>query len=331
MYESVFHPGSLSDKSFLVTGGAGFIGSHLVEYLLKHGAGKVRVMDNLMTGSQENVDLFRQAAAYELLEGDIRDREACLTACSNMDYVLHEAALGSVQRSVIDPVTTDSINAGGFLNILWAAREKQVKRMVYASSSSVYGDHPVLPKVEEQTGRPLSPYAVSKCSNELYAGVFAKSYGMELIGLRYFNVFGPRQNPDGPYAAVVPAFIRDIKKNISPVIYGDGGNSRDFTFVENAVQANIRALFVENQRAIDQVYNVAVGEQYTIRQLFDSICHYLHCEMVPRFESPRTGDIQHSLADITKAAKLLNYRPAIRMEEGLRILCKNSYRWMLPR
>ncbi len=320
MYESVFHPGSLSDKSFLVTGGAGFIGSHLVEYLLKHGAGKVRVMDNLMTGSQENVDLFRQAAAYELLEGDIRDREACLTACSNMDYVLHEAALGSVQRSVIDPVTTDSINAGGFLNILWAAREKQVKRMVYASSSSVYGDHPVLPKVEEQTGRPLSPYAVSKCSNELYAGVFAKSYGMELIGLRYFNVFGPRQNPDGPYAAVVPAFIRDIKKNISPVIYGDGGNSRDFTFVENAVQANIRALFVENQRAIDQVYNVAVGEQYTIRQLFDSICHYLHCEMVPRFESPRTGDIQHSLADITKAAKLLNYRPAIRMEEGLRIL-----------
>lgn len=320
MYESVFHPGSLSDKSFLVTGGAGFIGSHLVEYLLKHGAGKVRVMDNLMTGSQENVDLFRQAAAYELLEGDIRDREACLTACSNMDYVLHEAALGSVQRSVIDPVTTDSINAGGFLNILWAAREKQVKRMVYASSSSVYGDHPVLPKVEEQTGRPLSPYAVSKCSNELYAGVFAKSYGMELIGLRYFNVFGPRQNPDGPYAAVVPAFIRDIKKNIAPVIYGDGGNSRDFTFVENAVQANIRALFVENQRAIDQVYNVAVGEQYTIRQLFDSICHYLHCEMVPRFESPRTGDIQHSLADITKAAKLLNYRPAIRMEEGLRIL-----------
>ena len=192
--------------------------------------------------------------------------------------------------------------------------------MVYASSSSVYGDHPVLPKVEEQTGRPLSPYAVSKCSNELYAGVFAKSYGMELIGLRYFNVFGPRQNPDGPYAAVVPAFIRDIKKNIAPVIYGDGGNSRDFTFVENAVQANIRALFVENQRAIDQVYNVAVGEQYTIRQLFDSICHYLHCDMVPRFESPRTGDIQHSLADITKAAKLLNYRPAIRMEEGLRIL-----------
>lgn len=320
MYESAFHPGSLSDKSFLVTGGAGFIGSHLVEYLLKHGAGKVRVMDNLMTGSRDNVKLFRNAAAYELLEGDIQDSEACLTACSDIDYVLHQAALGSVQRSVLDPVTTDSINAGGFLKILWAAKEKQVRRVVYASSSSVYGDHPVLPKAEEQTGRPLSPYAVSKCSNELYAGVFAKNYGMELIGLRYFNVFGLRQNPDGPYAAVVPAFIRDIKKNIAPIIYGDGQNSRDFTFVENAVQANIRALFVENPLALDQVYNVAVGEQYTIRQLFDSICHYLHCEMVPRFESPRTGDIQHSLADITKAGKLLNYVPAIRMEEGLRIL-----------
>ncbi len=320
MYESAFHPGSLYEKKFLVTGGAGFIGSHLVEYLLKHGAGKVRVMDNLMTGSKDNIALFRHHPAYEWLEGDIRESEDCRQACRGIDFVLHQAALGSVQRSILDPVTTDSINAGGFLNILWAAKEQQVKRVVYASSSSVYGDHPVLPKVEAQTGRPLSPYAVSKCSNELYAGVFARNYGMEIIGLRYFNVFGPRQNPDGPYAAVVPAFIRDIQSGVAPLIYGDGLNSRDFTFVENAVQANIRALFVEDALALNEVYNVAVGEQYSIRQLFDFICHFLNCRMLPRFETARQGDIQHSLADISKAARLLKYQPAVRLEDGLRIL-----------
>ncbi|MEP7128002.1 MAG: SDR family oxidoreductase [Chitinophagales bacterium] len=320
MYETPFHAKPLSSFTFLVTGGAGFIGSHLVAYLLKYGAGKVRVLDNLLTGDKDNVALFQKHAAYDFLEGDIRELNDCMQACEGIDFVLHEAALGSVQRSILDPVTTDHINAGGFLNMLWAAKEKKVKRLVYASSSSVYGDHPGLPKTEERIGKPLSPYAVSKYSNELYAGVFSRNYGMELIGLRYFNIFGPRQNPEGPYAAVIPAFIRDIKKNIAPVINGDGSNSRDFTFVENAVQANIKALFVENSMALNEVYNVAVGEQYTVKQLFDTICKCLGSELAPRFESPRKGDIAHSLADISKAKKLLDYHPAIQLEEGLRML-----------
>lgn len=322
LYETPYHTQPLTNLSFLVTGGAGFIGSHLVEYLLKHGAGKVRVLDNLLTGSDANVALFSGTKAYEYMKGDIRMLPACMTACEGMDYVLHEAALGSVQRSISDPVTTHRINSGGFLNMLWAAKEKKVKRFVYASSSSVYGDHPGLPKKEEQIGKPLSPYAVSKYSNELYAEVFARNYQQEVIGLRYFNVFGPRQNPEGPYAAVIPAFIRDIKKNMAPIIHGDGSNSRDFTFVENVVQANIKALFCENPEAVNQVYNVAVGGQYTVRQLFDTICSITGSDLTPRLVAQRQGDIAHSLADISKAKRLLDYQPAVDFETGIRLLLK---------
>ncbi|MFI5135539.1 MAG: NAD-dependent epimerase/dehydratase family protein, partial [Chitinophagales bacterium] len=243
MHETPFHSKSLSEYSFLVTGGAGFIGSHLVEYLLKHGAKKVRVLDNLLTGSEKNVKLFISHPAYEFFREDIRNVNDCQRACEGIDFVLHQAALASVQRSMKDPITTHEINAGGFLNMLIAAREARVKRFVYASSSSIYGDHPDLPKKEDKTGNPLSPYAVSKKTNELYAHVFATAFGMEIIGLRYFNIFGPRQDPNGPYAAVIPAFIRDLNSGKSPIIYGNGSQTRDFTFVENAVQANIKALF----------------------------------------------------------------------------------------
>ncbi|MEO6165994.1 MAG: SDR family oxidoreductase [Chitinophagales bacterium] len=320
MYTTAFHIKPLHNYSFLVTGGAGFIGSHIVEYLLKYGAGKVRVLDNLLTGAKENVSLFQDYAAYEFMQADIRQLSNCLNACEGIDFVLHEAALGSVQRSILDPITTHRINSGGFLNMLWAARERKVKRFVYASSSSVYGDHTALPKVEEHIGNPLSPYAVSKYSNELYAGVFSQTYGTEVIGLRYFNVFGPRQNPEGPYAAVIPAFIRDIKNHIAPVVFGDGINSRDFTFVENVVQANIKALFSENPKSVNQVYNVAVGEQYTVRQLFDMICRITGSDLTPRFEAQRQGDIAHSLADISKAERLLGYQPSIKLQEGLEVL-----------
>lgn len=324
MYETPFHSQSLNKYSFLVTGGAGFIGSHLVEYLLKYEAGKVRVLDNMLTGDKRNVSLFHADPDYEFIEGDIRDLNTCMQACDGIDFVFHEAALGSVQRSILDPITTNDINSGGFLNMLWAAKEKKVKRLVYASSSSVYGDHPGLPKVEEQIGKPLSPYAVSKYSNELYAGVFSNSYGMKIIGLRYFNIFGPRQSPDGPYAAVIPAFIHKLKNGIQPVIYGDGSNSRDFTFVENAVQANIKAMFAESPDALNRVYNIAVSEQYTILQLFEAIRKILKSDLKPKFELSRKGDIAHSLADISKAITLLGYRPAISLESGLQVLLNHE-------
>lgn len=323
LYETPYHTKPLGKFTFLVTGGAGFIGSHLVDYLLKHGAGKVRVMDNLLTGSEDNVNLFDGRPGFEFMKGDIRMLPACMTACEGIDYVLHEAALGSVQRSLQDPVTTHRINSGGFINILWAAKSKKVKRVVYASSSSVYGDHPALPKTEDQIGKPLSPYAVSKYSNELYAQVFGSTFEQEVIGLRYFNVFGPRQNPEGPYAAVVPAFIRDIRKNIAPDIHGDGLNSRDFTFVENVVQANIKALFTENPEALNQVYNVAAGKQFTVLQLFNMICGMMGHKLTPRFISARKGDIAHSLADIAKAQKLLGYQTTIHLEEGLKMMLQD--------
>jgi UDP-N-acetylglucosamine 4-epimerase len=320
MYETQFHVKPLSEFSFLITGGAGFIGSHLIEYLLKHGAGKVRVLDNLLTGSEENVKLFQSDSSYEFINGDIRNVEACLSACEGVDYVLHEAALGSVQRSIIDPATTHAINATGFLNMISAAKQKGVKRFVYASSSSVYGDHPALPKKEDQIGKPLSPYAVSKYSNELYANVFATAYRMEVIGLRYFNIFGSRQDTEGPYAAVIPAFIRDMKKGIAPIIYGDGSQSRDFTFIENAVQANIKALFAMNSQALSQVYNIAFGAQHTILQLFELLKKLLMVDLAPQFEPSRKGDITHSLADISKAGNLLTYHPSIDLEHGLKRL-----------
>lgn len=320
MYEKSFHTRPLAASSFLITGGAGFIGSHLVEYLLKHGAAKVRVLDNLLTGKMGNLAPFQQQPAFEFTEGDICDLATCEAACKGMDYVLHQAALGSVQRSMADPITTHQINVDGFLNMLWASKKEKIKRMVYASSSSVYGDHPALPKIEEQIGNPLSPYAVTKRCNELYAQVFAASYGMEIIGLRYFNVFGPRQNPEGPYAAVIPAFVRDIMNKVAPVIQGDGSNSRDFTFVENVVQANIRALFPEQPEALNQVYNVATGRQCTILQLCELIGKITGNPMLPQYAPPRPGDIKHSLADITKAKAKLGYEPEVFLEEGLRLL-----------
>ncbi len=320
MYETPFHSKPLSEFSFLVTGGAGFIGSHLVEYLLKHGAKRVRVLDNLLTGRKGNVELFSNHPAYEFFHGDIRNADDCRHACSEIDFVLHEAALASVQRSMNDPVTTHEINANGFLNMLMAARDAKVKRFVYASSSSVYGDHPDLPKREDKTGNPLSPYAVSKKTNELYAFVFATAFKLEIIGLRYFNIFGPRQDPNGPYAAVIPAFIRELKSGKIPVIYGDGSQTRDFTFVENAIQANLKALFSENPDALNRIYNIACGRSCSLLELFQTIATLLNSASKPQFAEARKGDILHSTADISLAEKLIGYNPGIDLKTGLEIL-----------
>ena len=320
MYETTFHSKPLDEFSFLVTGGAGFIGSHLVEYLLKYGARKVRVLDNLLTGKNENVDRFSTRPQYEFIRGDIRDLNDCIKACDGINFVLHQAALASVQRSMKDPITTHEINADGFLNMLIAARDAQVGRLVYASSSSVYGDHPDLPKREDKTGNPLSPYAVSKKVNELYAHVFASSFGMQIIGLRYFNVFGPRQDPNGPYAAVIPAFIRDLQSGKPAIIYGDGRQTRDFTFIENAVQANIKSVFAENADALNQVYNVACGESFSLVQLFEMIATSVQSNLKPQFEPARKGDILHSTADVSLAKRLIGYTPLIDLKTGLQIL-----------
>ena len=257
MYETPFHNTDLSKHSFLVTGGCGFIGSNIVEYLLKYKAGKVVVLDNISTGFKKNIEPFLGKPNFSFIEGDIINLETCKSACRGIDFVNHQAALGSVPRSVKDPVATHAVNATGFLNMLVAAKDAGVKRVVYASSSSVYGDHPVLPKVEEETGNPLSPYAVTKKTNELYARVFGSTYKMEIIGLRYFNVFGPNQSPEGAYAAVIPLFMQAVINKTAPYIDGDGEQTRDFTFVENAVQANIRSFFAENKEALNKVYNVA--------------------------------------------------------------------------
>jgi len=320
LYETPFHTKPIGEFSFLVSGGAGFIGSHLVEYLLKHGARNVRVLDNFLTGSESNVELFTNHPAYQFLHGDIRSAHDCKKACEGIDFVLHQAALASVQRSMKDPVTTHQINADGFLNMLIAARDSGVKRFVYASSSSVYGDHPGLPKREDKTGNPLSPYAVSKKINELYAHVFGTAFRMEIIGLRYFNIFGPRQDPNGPYAAVIPAFIRDLLSGKPPLIYGDGSQTRDFTFVENAVQANIKALFSENGEALNQVYNIACGEACSIFELFKLIAAQLKSNIQPKFAEARKGDILHSTADVTMAKRFLKYVPKISLKDGILIL-----------
>jgi UDP-N-acetylglucosamine/UDP-N-acetylgalactosamine 4-epimerase len=317
--QPTFHTADISGRHFLVTGGAGFIGSHITEYLLAHGAGRVRVLDNLATGSLHNVDLFRDHPAYEFLEGDIRDYETCLRACEGIDHVTHQAALGSVPRSVKDPVTTNSVNISGFINILTAAKNASVKSFVYASSSSVYGDEPALPKVEARTGNPLSPYAVTKKTNELYADVFSKLYAMRIVGLRYFNVFGPRQDPDGPYAAVIPLFVKGVLQQTPVYIYGDGEQTRDFTFVENAVQANIRGMLAENDSAFGQVYNIAVGENFSVNLLFHSVATLLGSAQQPVYKEPRQGDIRNSLADISKAETLLGYAPGKSFHDGLKI------------
>lgn len=322
MFESTFHKSDLSKSSFLITGGSGFIGSNLVEYLVRYNAGKIRILDNLLTSSIDNIQKHLALPNVEFIEGDIRDMATCLKACEGIDYVSHQAALGSVPRSIKDPQATHSINATGFLNMIVAAKDHKVKRFVYASSSSVYGDHPELPKREDQTGNPLSPYAVSKKTNELYASVFAKNYGLEVIGLRYFNVFGPNQSPEGPYAAVIPLFMNAALNKQSPMIDGDGNQTRDFTFVENAVQANICGFFAPSS-ASNQIYNVAVGEQISVNRLYEMIARLAGSDAPAIHRESRAGDIRDSLADISKAKKLIGYDPKIKAEAGLEI----TYNW----
>lgn len=317
MYKHKFQHEDLSSYSFLVTGGAGFVGSNIVEYLLKHGAKKVRVLDNLATGYRENVELFSAYDNYEFINGDISNYEDCLRACDGIDYLSHQAALGSVPRSLKDPINTNKSNVVGFLNMITAARKSNVKRVVYASSSSVYGDSKKLPKVESEIGSPLSPYAVSKCTNELYASVSHLNYQQEILGLRYFNIFGPRQSPQGAYAAVIPLFINAISKGESPFINGDGEQTRDFTFVENAVQANLCALFTKEPGALGQVYNVALGKRYSLNELFQIIKDICQSDSEPIHREDREGDIRDSLADISKSKKLLHYNPQIHLPEGL--------------
>jgi UDP-N-acetylglucosamine 4-epimerase len=318
MYDQIFHSEDLSKFKFLVTGGAGFIGSNIVEYLIKYGAGYVRVLDNLSTGNIENLQPFMQLNNFEFQKGDIRNLEDCISALDGVDYVFHEAALGSVPRSISDPITSNEVNINGFLNILVAAKNSiSVKRIVYAASSSTYGDHSELPKLEHRIGRPLSPYAVTKYVNELYADVFAKTYGIQTIGLRYFNVFGQRQDPNGTYAAVIPLFIKAIL-NESPVnINGDGEQSRDFTYIENVVQANIKAMLVRDQSALNQIYNVAYGERTTLNELI-SLLEGLTTKVLNKiYRDSRLGDVKHSLASIDKARELLGYEPRFNFKDGL--------------
>jgi len=325
MYQHPYHIVDLSKYSFLITGGAGFIGSNLAEYLIRHQAGRVRVLDNLSTGHLKNIQPFSSDSSFEFINGDIRDLKTCKDAVVDMDFVLHQAALGSVPRSIIDPVTTNEVNISGFLNMLVAVKESGVERMVYAASSSTYGDSKELPKVEEKIGNPLSPYAVTKYVNELYANVFAATYKMELIGLRYFNVFGQRQDPNGAYAAVIPKFTNQLLSNQSPVINGDGNHSRDFTFIENVVQANILALFSKNPDALNTVYNIAFGEQTTLNQMVLLLKKYLSVSDpsvadIKVIHGPtREGDIPHSLASIEKARLYLGYSPVFNFSEGLKI------------
>ena len=318
MYSESFHSDTSIEKySFLITGGAGFIGSHIVEYLMYHGAKKVRVLDNLLTGSIENLQPYLNHPNFEFIEGDINDLATCHKACEGMDFLSHQAALGSVPRSIKDPIRTNHINIDGFLNMMVAAKESSIQRVVYASSSSVYGDETTLPKTEQRLGNPLSPYAVSKKCNELYAGVFGLAYGMKIIGLRYFNVFGPRQDPNGPYAAVIPIFIDRSLKNESVYIDGDGLQTRDFTFVANAVQANIRSLFTDNKDAFGKVYNIAYGERFSILAMYETICEALGNPSNAIHREAREGDIRDSLADISLAKDQLNYQPRFSFEEGI--------------
>ncbi len=318
MYQTPFHTKNISGSSFLVTGGAGFIGSNLVEYLLKYKAGRVVVLDNLATGFAANIKPFENEPNFKFLQGDITQAADCKKASEGIDYILHQAALGSVPRSIENPLATHVVNETGFIQLLIAARDAKVKRIVYASSSSVYGDITDLPKTEARIGKQLSPYAVSKRGNELYAEIFAKTYQMEIIGLRYFNIFGPRQNPLGAYAAAIPLFIDAFLKNQPPAINGDGKQTRDFTFVENAVQANIRAVLAEGIPAQGEVFNVAVGERISLNDLISILKKLTGSTVQPSYRADRIGDVKDSLADIQKARRELGYVPGVMMEEGLR-------------
>jgi UDP-N-acetylglucosamine/UDP-N-acetylgalactosamine 4-epimerase len=309
--------------NILVTGGAGFIGCHLVEALLQHeNIALVKVLDNYSTGSVNNLEPFLQHPKLQIIEGDIRDIDTCRYAMKNIQLVSHQAALGSVPRSIQDPLTTNAVNITGTLNIFTAAKENNVQKLVYAASSSTYGDHPGLPKEEDKIGNPLSPYAVTKLVNELYAKVYATTYGLQSIGLRYFNVFGPKQNPNGPYAAVIPLFMQAILNMEPPAINGDGLTSRDFTYVANAVHANLQALFA-NSNANNQVYNIACGERTTLIQLIDYINANAKTNIQPIFNVERKGDVKHSLANISKAQKYLGYLPTVSVLEGL----QKTFEW----
>lgn len=316
MYTTSLHLTPIENKRFLITGGAGFIGSNITEYLLNHGA-KVRVFDNLATGNMNNLSEFRNHPNFEFREGDLRKVTDCVNAVKDIDAVCHQAAIGSVPRSIKDPVTSNDVNVGGFVNMLTAAKDAGIRRFVYASSSSVYGDEPNLPKKEGKIGSPLSPYAVTKFTNEVYAGVFSRCYPLEMIGLRYFNVFGPRQDPYGEYAAVMPLFIKALLEGEAPLINGDGEQTRDFTFVHNAVQANVLALTTANEAAFNQAYNVAFGQRFTVNQMFEAIRNYLGKDIPAIHREPRAGDIRDSLADISKAQNLLGYDPKYSFEQGL--------------
>ena len=306
--------------NILLTGGAGFIGSNLTKSLLNdERVSKVRVLDNFCTGYRQNLHDVINHPKFELMEGDITDFATCEKAMIGMDLVSHQAALGSVPRSIIDPINSNNTNITGTLNIYTAAKQANIKRIVYAASSSTYGDSESLPKVENIIGRPLSPYAVTKFVMELYADVFAKTYDMEFIGLRYFNVFGPHQSPKGAYAAVIPLFMDAVLNNEAPTMNGDGSYSRDFTFVQNVVQANMKALFTDNKEAVNQVYNVAFGESTTLIQLFNYIKEVANSSLEPTFGPFRKGDIPHSLANIDKIKTLLNYNPTISVKDGLKI------------
>lgn len=303
----------------LVTGGAGFIGANLVHALMNDDRiSAVKVLDNLETGRFANISVFKGHPKFEFIEGDIRNYPICLGAAEGIDIISHQAALGSVPRSVKDPLTTHEVNATGTLNVFNAARENGIRRIVYAASSSTYGDHPGLPKVEDKIGSPISPYGVTKLMNELYAKVFAELYSIEFIGLRYFNVYGPLQNPGGTYAAVIPLFIKALLEDRAPVINGNGDASRDFTFVADVVQANIAALFTTNQDAVNQVYNIAKGEQTTLNHLFFMLREISRKNIQPVHGPERNGDIKHSLADISKARRLLGFNPSTSPTEGLR-------------
>ena len=310
-------------KNVLITGGAGFIGSNLCDYFLEKGY-KVTCLDNFSTGHRKNIEHHLKNPDFKLIEGDIRNMEDCQEAVKDIDYVLHQAALGSVPRSIKDPITTNDVNVGGFLNMLTASRDVRVKRFVYAASSSTYGDSENLPKVEDIIGKPLSPYAITKYVNELYAEIFSKTYGIETVGLRYFNVFGRRQDPNGAYAAVIPKFVLQFMQHESPVINGDGNYSRDFTYIDNVIQMNERAMTTDNPDAVNTVYNTAFGDRTTLNDLVNYLKSYLSeydskIADVQVIHGPnRAGDIPHSLASIDKAKRLLGYSPEFSMKEGLK-------------
>ena len=319
----MFHTKDLSQFNFLVTGGAGFIGSHLAEYLVNNGAKGVVVLDNFETGFQKNISHLLNKSNFSVIEGDIRDLQTCQNACKKIDFIFHQAALGSVPRSIENPINTNATNIDGFLNMLVAARDNEVKRFVYAASSSTYGDSKILPKTEDNIGKPLSPYAVTKLVNELYADVFYKTYSLETIGLRYFNVFGPKQDPNGAYAAVIPLFIDALMKGNEPNIHGDGLQSRDFTFIENVIQLNVKAALSTNKEAVNQIYNTAVGDKTTVLDMFQILKDLSGSTVEPNFIGMRKGDVRDSLADISKAKKLLEYEPTVKISQGL----EKTFNW----